>query len=81
METIIDYVMRLEMEKEIDALELWSKWNIQNYLSNPEESKDKNYSKKQQKIRKLIRAEDEKTKKMGGVIDWNYLLNHVDSEF
>ena len=52
METIIDYVMRLEMEKEIDALELWSKWNIQNYLSNPEESKDKNYSKKQQKIRK-----------------------------
>ena len=37
------------MEKEIDALELWSKWNIQNYLSNPEESKDKNYSKKQQK--------------------------------
>ena len=41
METIIDYVMRLEMEKEIDALELWSKWNIQNYLSNPEESNDK----------------------------------------
>jgi len=79
METIIDYVMRLEMEKEIDALELWSKWNIQNYLSNPEESKDKNYSKKQQKIRKLIRAEDEKTKKMGGVIDWGYLLNASDS--
>ena len=79
METIIDYVMRLEMEKEIDALELWSKWNIQNYLSNPEESKDKNYSKKQQKIRKLIRAEDEKTKAMGGVIDWGYLLNASDS--
>jgi len=79
METIIDYVMRLEMEKEIDAVELWSKWNIQNYLSNPEESKDKNYSKKQQKIRKLIRAEDEKTKKMGGVIDWGYLLNASDS--
>ena len=79
METIIDYVMRLEMEKEIDAVELWSKWNIQNYLSTPEESKDKNYSKKQQKIRKLIRAEDEKTKKMGGVIDWGYLLNASDS--
>ena len=31
------------MEKEIDAVELWSKWNIQNYLSNSEESKDKNY--------------------------------------
>ena len=79
METIIDYVMRLEMEKEIDALELWSKWNIQNYLSNPEESKDKNYSKKQQKIRKLIRAEDVKVKTDGGVIDWGYLLNASDS--
>jgi len=79
METIIDYVMRLEMEKEIDALELWSKWNIQNYLSNPEENKDKNYSKKQQKIRKLIRAEDVKVKKDGGVIDWGYLLNASDS--
>ena len=32
-------------------------------------------------IRKLIREEDKKTKKMGGEIDWNYLLNHVDSEF
>jgi len=79
METIIDYVMRLEMEKEIDAVELWSKWNIQNYLSNPEESKDKNYSKKQQKIRKLIRAEDVKVKKDGGDIDWGYLLNASDS--
>ena len=79
METIIDYVMRLEMEKEIDAVELWSKWNIQNYLSNPEENKDKNYSKKQQKIRKLIRAEDVKVKKDGGVIDWGYLLNASDS--
>ena len=69
METIIDYVMRLKMEKEIDAVELWSKWNIQNYLSNPEESKDKNYSKKQQKIRKLIRAEDVKVKKDGGTAD------------
>ena len=78
-ETIIDYVMRLEMEKEIDAVELWSKWNIQNYLSNPEESKDKNYSKKQQRIRKLIRAEDVKVKKDGGVIDWGYLLNASDS--
>jgi len=78
-ETIIDYVMRLEEEKSMDAVELFSKWNIQNYLSNPEESKDKNYSKKQQKIRKLIRAEDVKVKKDGGVIDWGYLLNASDS--
>ena len=36
---------------------------------------------KERQLRKLIREEDKKTKKMGGVIDWNYLLNHVDSEF
>ena len=35
METIIDYVMRLEEEKEMDALDLWTKkilkipWEIQ----------------------------------------------------
>ena len=32
------------------------------YLSNPEESLDKNYSEERQKIRKAIRAEDKKTK-------------------
>ena len=74
METIIDYVMRLEEEKEMDALDLWTKKNIKNYLGDSDEKNDK-------KIRKLIREEDKKTKKMGGVIDWNYLLNHVDSEF
>ena len=47
------------------------------YLSNPEESLGKNYSKERKKIRKAIRAEDEKTKKMGGVIDWNYMLNDM----
>ena len=78
METIIDYVMRLEMEKEFD---LWTKKNIMNYTSDPDEKNDKRYPPSMQKIRKLIREEDKKTKKMGGVIDWNYLLNHVDSEF
>ena len=47
------------------------------YLSNPDESLDKNYSEERQKIRKAIRAEDEKTKKMRGVIDWNYMLNDM----
>ena len=78
METIIDYVMRLEMEKEFD---LWTKKNIMNYTSDPDKKNDKRYPPSMQKIRKLIREEDKKTKKMGGVIDWNYLLNHVDSEF
>ena len=46
-------------------MDLWTKRNIMDYLSHPEE------------IRKAIRAEDEKTKKMGGVIDWNYMLNDM----
>ena len=58
-------------------MDLWTKRNIIDYLITPEESLDKNYSKERQKIRKAIRAEDEKTKKMGGVIDWNYMLNDM----
>jgi len=58
-------------------MDLWTKRNIRDYLSNPEESLDKNYSEERQNIRKAIRAEDEKTKKMGGVIDWNYMLNDM----
>ena len=58
-------------------MDLWTKRNITDYLSNLDESLDKNYSKERQKIRKAIRAEDEKTKKMGGVIDWNYMLNDM----
>ncbi len=58
-------------------MDLWTKRNIMDYLSNPYESLDKNYSEERQKIRKAIRAEDEKTKKMGGVIDWNYMLNDM----
>ena len=46
-------------------MDLWTKRNITDYLSNPDESLDKNYSEERQKIRKAIRAEDEKTKKMG----------------
>ena len=58
-------------------MDLWTKRNIMDYLSNPEENLDKNYSEERQNIRKAIRAEDEKTKKMGGVIDWNYMLNDM----
>ena len=58
-------------------MDLWTKRNIMDYLSKPEESLDKNYSKERQKIRKAIRTEDVKTKKMGGVIDWNYMLNDM----
>ena len=65
----------------MDALDLWTKKNIRNYLGDSDEKNDKRYPPSMQKIRKLIREEDKKPKAMGGVIDWNYLLNHVDSEF
>ena len=58
-------------------MEIWTKENICDYLSHPEESFDKNYSKERQKIRKAIRAEDTRTKKEGGQIDWNYMLNDM----
>ena len=80
-ELIVDYVMRLEEAKRMDALDLWTKKNIRNYLGDSDEKNDQRYPPSMQKIRKLIREEDKKTKAMGGVIDWNYLLNHVDSEF
>ena len=47
-------------------MELWTRKNIQNYTGDPDESSDINYSKKQQEIRRAIRAEDERTKKEGG---------------
>ena len=55
METIIDYVMRLEEEKEMDALDLWTKKNIRNYLGDPDAKNDKRYPPSMQKVRKLIR--------------------------
>ena len=45
------------------------------YLSHPDESLDKNYSPIRQKYRKELRKMDEETKKYGGVVDWNYILN------
>ena len=54
---------------------LWTKRNILDYLRYPEESLDKNYSPIRQKYRKELRRQDEETKKQGGVVDWNYILN------
>ena len=61
METIIDYVFR--KEKSMDALDLWTKKNIRNYLGDSDEKNDKRYPPSMQKIRKLIREEDKKPKK------------------
>ncbi len=54
---------------------LWTKRNIMDYLSHPDESLDKNYSKLRQKYRKELRRMDEETKADGGTVDWNYILN------
>ena len=42
-ELIVDYVMRLEEAKRMDALDLWTKKNIRNYLGDSDEKSDKRY--------------------------------------
>ena len=75
--------MRLEKSKhptpKMNALDVYTKRNIYDYLAKPEEKYDKDYSKERQKIRKYIRKDDLATKKEGGVIDWGYLLKAADS--
>tara|TARA_B100001063_G_C16252278_1_gene305951 strand:+ start:273 stop:428 length:156 start_codon:yes stop_codon:yes gene_type:complete len=48
---------------------LWTKRNIVDYLSHPDESLDNNYSPLRQKYRKELRKMDEETKAQGGVVD------------
>ena len=62
----------------MNALDVYTKINIRDYLARPEEKYDKEYSKEIQKIRQYIRKDDLATKKKGGVIDWGYLLNAAD---
>ena len=58
-------------------MDIWTRKNIQNYTSDPDEESDKKYSKEMQKVRKEIRKIDKETKAQGGVIDWNYMLNDM----
>ncbi len=62
----------------MNALDVYTKRNIYDYLAKPEEKYDKDYSKERQKIRKYIREDDRKAKAKGAVIDWGYLLNVAD---
>ena len=62
----------------MNALDVYSKRNIRDYLARPEEKYDKEYSKERQEIRQYIRKDDLATKKMGGTIDWGYLLQAAD---
>ena len=65
----------------MDALEVYTKRNIRDYLARPEEKYDKEYSKERQEIRKYIREDDRKAKEghPKGQIDWAYLLRMADS--
>ena len=63
----------------INALDVYTKINIKDYLARPEAKFDKEYSEERQKIRQYIRKDDLAAKRDGGVIDWGYLLNAADS--
>ena len=58
-------------------MELFSKENIGNYTSDPYAKNNHKYSEEMQKIRKELRELDQGTKKDGGVVNWNYMLNDM----
>ena len=56
-------------------MDLFTKENICNYIGDPDAKNDHKYSEEVLKIRKELRKLDQNTKKDGGVIDWNRILN------
>ena len=60
-------------------MEIYTKQNIINYTSDPDEANDFKYDKKLQEARKALREDDMEAKKDGGTVDWDYLLSRVDS--
>ena len=73
--------MLFSYNKSMNALDVYTKINIQDYLARPEEKYDKEYSKERQEIRKYIRKDDLEAKRghPNGQIDWAYLLRMADS--
>ena len=61
------------------ALDVYTKQNIINYTSDPDEANDFKYDRKLQEARKALREDDLEAKRAGGVVDWDYLLSRVDS--
>ena len=61
------------------ALDVYTKQNIINYTSDPDEANDFKYDKKLQEARKALREDDLEAKKDGGTVDWEYLLSRVES--
>ena len=62
----------------MNALDVYTKRNIYDYLKRPDKKFDKEYSEERQKIREYIRKDDLATKKMGGTKDWGYWLKAAD---
>ncbi len=60
-------------------MEIYTKQNIINYTSDPDEANDFKYDRKLQEARKALREDDMEAKKTGGTVDWDYLLIRVDS--
>ena len=60
-------------------MEIYTKQNIINYTSDPDEANDFKYDRKLQEARKALREDDMEAKRTGGVVDWDYLLSRVDS--
>ena len=65
----------------MNALDVYTKRNIYDYLARPEKKYDKEYSEERQKIREYIRKDDLDAKRVHpeGQIDWAYLLRMADS--
>ena len=64
----------------MDALDVYTKRNIYDYLKRPDKKFDKEYSEERQKIREYIRKDDLAAKKghPKGQVDWGYLLKMAD---
>ena len=58
-------------------MELFTRETIGNYTRDPYKKNDHKYSKEMQEVRKALRTLDQETKKDGGVVDWNYMLNDI----
>ena len=59
----------------MENIDLFTRETIGNYTNDPYAKNDNKYSKKLQEIRKELRKLDKRTKKAGGIVDWNYILN------
>ena len=60
-------------------MEIYTKQNIINYTSDPDEANDFKYDRKLQEARKALREDDMEAKRTAGGVDWDYLLSRLDS--